>query len=158
MVSGPRERNLTDDERLALYACLLSKFVNSKLPYGSIKAAADEFNIHQGTVTRTWKRRLDANEDVGAMSAIRNRKKGRVGRPSIDAKIVNDALVSIPARHRQTLRHASGATGFWVSILERVLKRGEIRRVSNKMKRLHTEEDNLDRVKWALSMIFFHKH
>ncbi len=64
MVSGPRGRNLTDDERLALYAHLLSKSVDSKLPYGSIKAAAEEFNVHPRTVNRVWKSRLDANDDV----------------------------------------------------------------------------------------------
>ena len=46
MVTGPRDRKHTDDERLARYAHLLSKSVNSKLPYGSIKAIAEEFNVH----------------------------------------------------------------------------------------------------------------
>ena len=87
------------------------------------------------------------------ISAIRNRKKGRVGRPSIDAKIVNDALVPVLAQHRQTLRHASAATGFSISTLLRVLKRGEIRRVRNNMKPFLTEENKLDRVRWALFMI-----
>ncbi len=64
-------------------------------------------------MTRIWKRRLDANDDVGVISAMRNTKKGRLGRPSINAKIVNDALVSVPARHRLTLLHASAATGFF---------------------------------------------
>ncbi len=91
-------------------------------------------------MTHIWKRRLDTDEDVGAISDIRNRKKGRVRRPSIDAKIVTDDLVSVPARHRQTLRHPSAATGFSISTLWRVLKRGEIRSVSNKMKPLLTEE------------------
>ncbi len=106
MVSGPRDRNLTDDEGLALFAHLLSKYVNSKLPYGSIKAAAEELNVQTRTATRISKARLDANDKVGGMNAIRNRKKGRVGRPSIYAKIVNDAFVSVPARHtrRCTIR------------------------------------------------------
>ncbi len=116
MMSDSRDRNLTDDERLALYSHLLSKSVNSKLPYGSIKAAAEEFNFHSRTVTRTWKRWYNADDDLGAISGIRNRKKCFVGRLSIDAKIDNDALVSVPARHRQKLRHAPAATVFSISL------------------------------------------
>ncbi len=153
MVSDPRDRNLTDDKRLALYAHLLSKSVDPKLSYGSMKAAAEEFKVHPRTVTRIWKRRLDSDDDVGAISDIRNSKKGHVGRPSIDAKTVNDALVSVPARHRQTLHHASTATGFSISTLLRVRKRGEIRRVSNKMEPILTKENKPDRVRWGLLMI-----
>ncbi len=126
MVSGPKGRKLTDDERLALYDHLLSKSVNLKLPDASIRAAAEWFNVHPRTVTLIWKRRLYENDDVALMSAIGNRKKDRVGSPSIDTKIVNDALVSVPAQHCQTLRHASAGTVVSISTLWRVLERGEI--------------------------------
>ncbi len=139
---------------MALNARLLSRSVNSKLPYGSIKAAAQEFNIHLRTVNRIWKRRSDADEDVGPISAMMNRIKDPVCRPSIDAKIVNDALVFVPVRNRQTLCNESAATEFSISTLWRMLKPAEIRRVSNKMKPLLSVENKLDRVRWALLMNF----
>ncbi len=56
MVSGSRDRNFTDEDRSALYAYILSKSVNSKLQYGWVKAAVEEFNVYCRTVTRNWNR------------------------------------------------------------------------------------------------------
>ncbi len=47
-----------------------------KLAYGSVEEAAERFKVSPRTVARVWKRRMDAEDEVDAISAMRSRKKG----------------------------------------------------------------------------------
>ncbi len=83
---------------------------------------------------------MDAEDKFDATRVMRSSQKGRVGRRIIQAKTVQDALVSIPARNRKTIRHASEATGVAVTTFWLVLKRGETSRMSNKLKPILIEQ------------------
>ena len=62
-------------------------------------------------------------------------------------------MSEIPMRRRQTMRSLSAAIGVTKSTLHRMLKREEIKRVSNRLKPLLTPENETQRVQFVMDQI-----
>lgn len=140
MTGKKPHKELSDDERIALYQCLLAKSTDMKLPRGFMNETAEKFGVSKRTVQRIWKRRKDAKTETEVVKELRNRRKGRCGRKRVDVKAVSEALRDVPSEKRRSLRECAEATGFPKSTLWNVLKRGEIGRDGSSKKPLLPDE------------------
>lgn len=148
-----KHKELTDDERLAVYHDLLAVVRDGRIPKGAFMTTAAKFGVYWKTVSRIWKRQSTAGNSLDVVHAIKKDRKGKCGRKRVDAKSVNDALRAVPFSRRGTLRDCAEATGFKKSTLWDVLKRGEIDRISNTLKPVLTEKNKIERIRWAVSFI-----
>lgn len=152
---NPRKhrKELSDDERLALYQFLLRKSSGERIPKGITSQAAEQFGVSARSVQRIWSYGKGQQNEIAVVQSLKKRRKGRSGRKRVDEEAVKEALRAVPFSQRRTLRGCSAATGFAVTTLWKVLQRGAIRRMSNSLKPVLTEENKIARVKWALSHI-----
>lgn len=146
-------KELTDDQRLAVYHALLTKFENGKLLRGAKTEISLSFSISVPTVTSIWERGKDAPNPLVVAMAIKNRKKGNNGRKCIPTETIEAAFRASPVKARRTYRSTEFATGISMSVLGRALKAKKIRRVSSTVKAWLNFENKKKRVAWALSHI-----
>ena len=146
-------RNLSDEERIAVYHELLAKSTKGVLEYGTLGSIADKFGVHSRTVSRIWSRAKASGSYIGATKAVKSLCKENSGRRRIDAAAVNASLKATPLRQRTTVRDAAAAIGIGATTLWNFLKRKEIRRTSNTLKPILTSANKFRRVQWVLSHI-----
>ncbi|XP_074352653.1 uncharacterized protein LOC141691797 [Apium graveolens] len=144
-----KTKNLSIDDRRAIYIALLKKSVNGKLKWGTTKAVANEFSVTMRTVQRIWKRAKETSNGVVNVSHLKTKNCGRK-RVQIDLQ----QLKSIPLSKRTTLRSTAYAIKVAKLTLFRCLKRGgKIRRHSNSIKPFLTDKNKRSRVEFCLSML-----
>lgn len=66
-------RNLSDEERMAVYHELLQKSTRGKLEYGNLGTVPNKFGVHYRTVSRLWNRTQASETYLGTV-----KKKGLV--------------------------------------------------------------------------------
>ena len=71
-------RNLTDDERRAVYDMMLKSLVNGKPKYGSQTVVATHFGISKRTVARIWKRGAASFADGAVAANVSSKMKGAI--------------------------------------------------------------------------------
>ncbi|KAI3968452.1 hypothetical protein MKW92_020315 [Papaver armeniacum] len=81
--STRNNKNLTNEQRLAVYHFLLKESNNGRLQRGSVPMAAQRFSISEITVKRIWKRGKESQGKVDVYS----RKSTRVGRKPIEVDL-----------------------------------------------------------------------
>lgn len=131
-----KNRNLSNDERRAIYDMLLQKSVDGKLKKGTIQLVASFFSIGIRTIQRIWKQAAtnDAYVDVS------HRRTKNCGHKRIHVDL--DRLRDIPLHQRTTICSLSHSMNMKKSTLFRRLQEGEIRRHSNAIKPF-LKEDNM---------------
>ena len=146
-------KELTDDERLAVFHELLTVSNDMKLPYGALKTTASKFGVDWKTVKRIWKRRNVASASSEVPEAIRKGKKGKCGPKCLDVANIEEKLKKVPLTRRGTIRDCAEATGISRSTLFNAFKRGDIERESNTLKPYLTASNKRQRLEWALSFV-----
>ncbi|GMF12699.1 unnamed protein product [Phytophthora lilii] len=125
-----RKPNMTDEERMAMADFLLKHSEGeTRLPRAVITAAAENFNVHRNTVSRTWKHMktaLDAgaSTDVVMLQAL-SRKRGNCGRKKKDYSEALERVKQLPLSQRGSLRALSSAVGVPRTTLFRLLRNEE---------------------------------
>lgn len=148
-----RKANLTDDERNGVLQSLLSAEKEGKLPKGVIGAVAAKFNVHRHTISRIWTK-AKADFKAGMKFAdVRSRIKGNSGRKRKNRLEMQKKIESVELRKRSTLRSIAAASETPLSTLHKLLKEGFVKRVSNTVKPYLTQQNKIERLRFAVSML-----
>jgi hypothetical protein len=133
----------------AVFQFLLAKSVNGQLKGHETREASVAFSVSMRTVQRIWdegKHCLDQGTEPTFEGKRSNR--GRKKKEFDTSKIRE-----LPISKRGTLRDVSTHMNVSVSTAHNRLKDGTIKRVSNSLKPLLTNENKKERLKWCLSML-----
>lgn len=150
---GKSSRNLSNNDRRAIYQFLLRKSSNGKLKYGSMAYIAKQFETSTRTVRRIWTagNQTSATEKIPAN--VDSKKKGNSGRKGRNIADIQSAVQRTPIHKRTTLRSLEASTKIPRSSLHRAKKNGHIFRHSNPVHPLLTEENKIERLRHALSHV-----
>ncbi|RQM31342.1 hypothetical protein B5M09_013413 [Aphanomyces astaci] len=121
----PTGRELTDDQRLAVYHRLLQLKTNGRVSQGQMKLLMHEFKVTQQTISRIWARGRDSAASTGC-AKLSSRKKGRCGAPPKYATTdVRTIITSTPTADRSTFRSSTGVpkTSLWRLLQAKKLSR-----------------------------------
>ena len=147
-------KNLSNNQRNAIYDHLLEKTVNGKLPRGSMTSASTIFNVSRSTIYRIWKRgkssRVSSTSNANVDSRIKANSGRRVKRTPSGLK---NTIRELPLNKRRTIRLMAEASGIPRSTLHRAKKSGWIRRHTNSIKPKLTTENKIRRMRFAISFI-----
>ncbi|KAL4362037.1 hypothetical protein GQ457_04G021530 [Hibiscus cannabinus] len=127
-------KQLSKEQRQALFETLLKQSHNGKLPKGSISQIAAMFLVSTKTVGRLWnqvKRFVEQGivVDVGSLYNRRTSTKRRI--------LLNmDRILDIPLRRRTNIRSMAKALDMSKSTLHRRIKEGLIKPHTNAIKAL----------------------
>ncbi len=97
--------------------------------------------------------RVNKEVPVNTVRDFRSQRPGKCGRKKADESKVNDVLVQLPLRKRKPFRHASKASGIPVGTVWNVLKREGIRRETNAIKSVLSDQNKKKRLDWCLKFI-----
>lgn len=149
-------KDLTNSEREAVYHRLLQLSINGKLPRGSITQTAAQFDVSRDTIHRIWKRGQESTSSPSFPANVSNRKHNS-GRKRKEISDLQDRIKAISIGSRTSLRSMEMATGISKSTLHRAVKDGAIIRHSSSIKPFLTEENKVNRVKFALDHIIYNE-
>ncbi|MFI5421695.1 MAG: hypothetical protein ACHQ1H_12070 [Nitrososphaerales archaeon] len=146
------KKNFTNEERRAIYEFLLSRGIDGKLKFGSLKEAAKHFQCSSRTVSRVWHRGQQSIVNRSLAADVSARIRGHSGRKQLQIDISQN-IKGIPLRNRKNIRSLAFALGLSKSTVHRRVMAGIIKRHTNALKPFLTEENKIARIKFALSMI-----
>ncbi|KAG2540220.1 hypothetical protein PVAP13_9NG541542 [Panicum virgatum] len=126
--------------RQQVYQALLMRSKNGKLGKHDTTIVGDQFGVKIRTVQRIW-------QQVN----VPNRKRGRAGRKAIPLDL--EKLREIPLKKRMTIEDVSRELGVSKSKIQRLLRKGKLRRHSSCIKPYLTNENKHTRLKWCIDMI-----
>lgn len=132
---------------------LLQRFQNKQLSRGAINDASSHFKRHRRAISRIWQRALDSKENESEAMSAPSQIKGKSGRKVKDYPAEMSLIPSIPICKRGSLRSLSAASGIPKTALARKLKEGSVRRHTNAIKPLLTENNKKQRIEHCLSFI-----
>lgn len=144
-------KDLTNEQRHAVYEYLLEHSSNGKPKHGSIKTAAGLFSVCPKTIHTIWQQgRLSIRN--GAIAAdVSAHKAGHVGRKKKEINL--DQLKKIPLRQRQNIRSLASALGASKTIIHSRIQEGLIKPHSNAMKPLLTDGNKRARLEFCISQL-----
>lgn len=151
--SDERKRNLTDQERNGVLQLLLSVSISGKLPTGAISDTASKFNVSTKTISRIWKRAQNCFDQGMINADVASNIKKKSGRKKLNRIELNEKIQEVPLRQRTTLRSLSAASKIPTMTLYRIMKEGNLKRVSSTVKPTLTDTNKLERLRFALSML-----
>ncbi|KAJ0028852.1 hypothetical protein Pint_35022 [Pistacia integerrima] len=143
-------KNLTNEQRQAIFESLLKRSVNGQLKKNITSEVAQLFSVSMRTVQRIWQRGKE-NEVLDSSTNVSSRKALNCGRKRLEIDV--SQFRNIPLRRRTSLRSLSAVTNLSVTTLFRRLKEGSIRRHSSAIKPLLNVENMKARIRFCLSMI-----
>lgn len=152
------QKNLTDDERRAIYQHLLAKSVNCKLPRGSITNAANRWNKSRYTIHRIWKRGQESRNSSNSPGNVDSHIKSKSGRKANDVSVIQSKVSKLSLIERKTLRSMASASGIPKSTLHRARKNGALLRHSSSTKPKLTDAHKMKRMQFALSFVRYSRH
>ncbi|MEN9567333.1 MAG: hypothetical protein RLZZ69_2529 [Cyanobacteriota bacterium] len=141
---------LSNDQRQRVYELILEKSQNGIPKKGSFKEIASLFKVHPKTIKRIWTRGRQSLAEGASSADVSSRFKGKSPKTDTDLK---DRVQNIPLRLRSSIRSLSAALGMPKSTLHDRFKAGELRRHSNSIKPLLTDENRKARLRFCLSMV-----
>ena len=145
--------NLSNDERKGVVEFLLASLVNGKIPHGMFQKAAEKFSCTRWTIKRIWDR-YNASKEAGKVYGnVDSQIKARSGRKGYDTIELMERIRTVPYHKRRKIARLAKALKVSTCVLQRLRKKGILRKHSNKIKPLITEENKLQRVKFASSWI-----
>lgn len=148
-----RKKNLTPDERVAIGNWLLVKYNGQKLDKNAISTAAATFSLSLRTVSTIWKRIKDSMANGDVVLDMASRKKGRSGGKRKDWSENLELIKDIPLKQRGTLRSLSHACNIPASSLCRLMKEGDLKRITSTVKPTLTEKNKVERLMFASKFV-----
>ncbi|KAL7141990.1 hypothetical protein ABFS83_08G092000 [Erythranthe nasuta] len=142
-----KKKNLTNNERQAVYTMLQQKSNNGRLGKEVTRLVASQFSVSMRTIQRIWKQ-----TDYGRAHAnVHHRKTKNCGRKIVEIDF--ERIRGIPLHRRTTIRSLACSLQTKKSTLFRRFKSGEIRRHSNAIKPFLKEENKKLRLQFCISML-----
>ncbi|KAK8558491.1 hypothetical protein V6N13_103665 [Hibiscus sabdariffa] len=144
-------KQLSKEQRQALFETLLKQSNNGKLPKGSISQIAAMFLVSTKTVGRLWnqvKRFVEQGivVDVGSLYNRRTSTKRRI--------LLNmDRILDIPLHRRTNIRSMAKALDMSKSTLHHRIKEGLIKPHTNAIKPYLSDANKRARLQFCLSML-----
>ncbi|KAL6842938.1 hypothetical protein ACP4OV_027251 [Aristida adscensionis] len=145
-----RRKDMSDELRKQVYQALLARSKNGKLGKKDTRIVADHFRVHIQAVQRLWKRGKTQLANFIPV-VVDNRKKGRCGRKAIPVNL--EVLRSIPLKERMTIEDVCSKLNMSKWKVQRLLKKGFLRRHSSSIKPYLTDANKKTRLKWCVDMI-----
>lgn len=125
---------------------------DGKLQHGAFQLVSAQFRVHWKTCSRIWKQGQTSVQNGSVCADVASQIQSRCKGKKLEVNI-SSAIQAVPLHKRDNLRSLSKATGIAKSTLHRRLKKGELRRHSNSIKPLLSEENKQKRLEFCLSMI-----
>lgn len=140
------KRNLTNEERQAVWESLLTNVVDGRLAQGTQKRLASQFQVSDRTIRSIW---LAGKPSIGTNIAanVMSKKKGNVGRKPISIDF--DKVRSLPTNLRKNIRTVAAQLGIPKSTLHAKIKEGQLVSHSNSLKPFLTEDNKRKRIEWV---------
>ncbi|GMI77351.1 hypothetical protein HRI_001404400 [Hibiscus trionum] len=150
-LSRQLNKQLSKEQRQALFETLLKLNNNGKLPKGSIHQIAAMFLVSTKTVSRLWNKVKRSVEqgivvDVGSLYHRRTFTKRMVS-------LNMDRILEIPLRRRTNIRSMAKALDMSKSTLHRRIREGLIKPHTNAIKPYLTDANKRVRLQFCLSML-----
>ncbi|XP_044336244.1 glycine-rich cell wall structural protein-like [Triticum aestivum] len=145
MANKKRRAFYTDDDKRSFYTAILEMNGRGPLKHGVTRELSARMKVPARVLRRVW----NNGRRGGGVNAVINRKPGRVGRKRITLDSV--ALAAIPPRHRTTIRDVAGAMNMSKTTVHKLLKEHELRKHTNELKPLLTEENKKARIMYCIS-------
>ncbi|RHY11904.1 hypothetical protein DYB25_009193 [Aphanomyces astaci] len=102
--------DLTEDVKCEVIKALQERVSLGKLPHGTMKAIATEFELDRGTIRELWRR--------FQQGCLKSRKYGRTGPTTrYTAEVVIARIQEILRIQRSNMRDISEASGISISLL-----------------------------------------
>lgn len=154
-----RGKPLKNGEREAILHDLLSRsrrgpYDGFRLEHGAVSQVAKQHGVSRVTVTNIWNRGR-ASLETGASAMVVSHNKKNCGRKSKDHSEAIANMSAIPLSNRGCLRSTSVATGIPLTALHKIVKakNGGIRKHTNTVKPVLTDENKEARVQYAMDNI-----
>ncbi|ETV83985.1 hypothetical protein H257_03349 [Aphanomyces astaci] len=143
MSTSPRStRELSAARKREVTTALLNSMCLGKLPRGTIKAIAAQFELDRKTVRTLWNRSKTGNTAT--------LKLGRVGPTrQHSAEEIKQLIRQVPSHQRSTLRDVAEATGLSTFVFSHTFKSGIMHRRSSRLKPLLTATNRLERLAYC---------
>ena len=145
-----KRKNLSDNERQAIYEALLLRSVNGKLKRRTTTIVAHLFNINRCYVQAIWRTAKQCLV-AGVPVDVSCKRKKNCGRKKV--AIDMSRIATIPLNKRTTLRALAHELGVNRSTLHRLFKQGKIRRHSNTLKPYLRDDNKKTRLQYCLGML-----
>ena len=145
-----RNLDMSDELRKQVYQALLARSKNGHLGKKDTRIVAEHFGVHIQVVQRLWKRGKTQLANFIPVE-VSSRKKGRCGRKAIPVNL--EALRNIPLKDRMTIEDVCSQLHMSKWKIQRLLKKGFIRRHSSSIKPYLTDANKKARLKWCVDMI-----
>lgn len=149
-------KNLTPEQRKIAFSRLLARSSNFRLEYGAIKQISTDFGCSARTIARLWKRGVEGLRQ-GKTDAFLARRRGRCGRKRLftapQAVQLWERIELIPLAERTDFRTLAERTGISKSTLVRSFKDKLFRRHTSVLRPLLTNNNRIERLKFASSFV-----
>ncbi|XP_058215387.1 uncharacterized protein LOC131326570 [Rhododendron vialii] len=144
------KKNLTNEQRQAIFDALLLQFDYGKPRGGFISEVAALFSVHPKTISRIWQQGKACIAN-GSVVDVSSKLLGRVGRKRV--QIERSKIFSLEFKRRTNIRSLSKALEVPKSTMHRRIKEGLMRPHTNALKPDLSEEGKRSRLCFCLSML-----
>jgi hypothetical protein len=145
-----RRKEMSEETRKQVYQALLARSKNGKLAKKDTRIVATRFGLHIQAVRRLWNRGKTQLAN-GIPVVVSSRKKGRCGRKAVPVNL--EVLRNIPLKERMTIEDVCSKLNMSKWKVQRLLKKGFLRRHSSSIKPYLTNNNKKARLKWCVDMI-----
>ncbi|ETV80703.1 hypothetical protein H257_06204 [Aphanomyces astaci] len=153
MARSATGRELTDDQRTALYHRLLQLKKNGRVGSGDMKELMRTFNVSRQTVSRIWLRGCHTAAETGC-AKVASKKRGRCGATrKHDGNSVRDVVTSKPSYRRSNFRSLAAATGIPKISLWNLLQANKLRRRTSRVKPMLSVKQKSDRFNYVQKLV-----
>ena len=130
--------NLTDDERREIIDEMLERSLNGVLPRRLHAELAVKWDRDRGTMSKMWRSYCKARADGYTKDAWKSKIKINSGQRKFDRAKVQAKLRAVSVEDRQVIRHAADSTGLTRCMVETMMREGELKRRSSRIRPTHT--------------------
>lgn len=148
-----KKPNTTNETRQAILLFLSQRHKDGRLVKGATEEAVTKFETSAQTIRRIWKLGRNGVLDPEKSCDVSSKKKGNCGRKKKWEPESLQDMASIPLHDRQTLGRLSVCVGIAKTSLWRLLQNGDIKRHSNSLKPLLSDENKRKRFEFARSFV-----
>lgn len=148
-------RNLTYEERMAVYISLDMVYENGKFPHGHQKLIAEKFGVHPITIARIWKRGRDnLNNSGDGKVDVRSLRYKSGSALKYDHAELEKKIKRIPTKLRTTMRDTADKLNVSTTTFHRLVRKHKIIRPSTStLKPTLSELHKENRLAFVRSMV-----
>jgi hypothetical protein len=140
-------------ERNSIVVFILKNCVNDKVKVGAIQDAAARFSCNRHTVQRLLRRHEAITSPTNILCEIKSKIKERSGRTGYEYNNLLVQLEGLRFEQRRTLRDTAAALNVSHGVVRRMNEKGLMRKHMNRIHPAITEENKLQRIQFALSLV-----